>query len=73
MTKLRDRTLFTTQQKPIKCPVCGEEYVDKYSICSICNWENDPVQLWKPDTRGGANHMSLSEAREAWKKGEPIT
>ena len=56
----------------IKCPCCGQDYVGEYDICSICNWENDPIQLKKPDLRGGANKMSLTEAREAYSKGEKV-
>lgn len=32
-------------------------------------WENDPVQLVFPDKRGGANRMSLEEAKRAFKNG----
>lgn len=59
----------------ILCPVCGKykfEEVGDYDICEVCGWENDPLQMERPDYRGGANHMSLSEAREAYKKGSPV-
>lgn len=56
----------------IKCPCCGKTYVEEYDICSVCNWENDPVQASRPDTCRGANKMTLSEARIAYKKGEKI-
>lgn len=56
----------------IKCPCCGKTYVGEYDICSVCNWENDPIQLDKPDTRRGANQMTLNEARIAYKKGEKV-
>ncbi len=46
--------------------------VEEYEICSVCEWQNDPVQLWKPNRPGGANSMSLNEAREAYKKGEKV-
>ena len=42
------------------------------SICSVCGWENDPKQLWKPDLPGGANEMSLNEARHAFHSGKPV-
>lgn len=54
------------------CPCCGKAHVEEYEICDVCNWENDPVQLWKPDLKGGANIMSLSEARKAYKENKPI-
>lgn len=53
----------------IICPCCGQTQVDDYDICDICGWENDPVQRNKPDYRGGANEMSLIEAREAYNAG----
>ena len=30
-----------------------------YGICSICRWEDDPVQLSRPGFAGGANKDSL--------------
>ena len=56
----------------IKCPCCGTTDVDEYDICAVCDWENDPVQLWNPDRAGGANRMSLNEARIAYSKGERV-
>ena len=50
----------------IKCPCCGKTNVGEYDICNVCGWENDPVQLRKPDFKGGANKMSLEEARQAY-------
>jgi hypothetical protein len=54
------------------CPCCGKEKVREYDICSICSWENDPIQEEHPDMRGGANIMSLNEARRAYKNGSEI-
>lgn len=51
----------------IKCPCCGKTKVAEYGICSVCDWENDPIQLSKPDFGGGANKMSLNEARIAYR------
>ena len=45
-------------------PCCGKTLVEDYNIC---DWENDPVQRWKPNRAGGANVMSLSEARRDWR------
>ena len=58
----------TRSKKRIR-PCCGKEYVDEYEICKVCMWENDPVQLVFPDKRGGANRMSLEEAKRAFKNG----
>lgn len=38
-----------------------------FSICPICGWEDDPVQSSDPDFAGGANQLSLNQARAAWK------
>ena len=52
-------------EQRIKCPCCGMTAVREYEICEVCDWENDPVQRMKPDFPGGANRMSLNEARSA--------
>lgn len=51
------------------CSCCGQYEFPKegiYEICPVCNWEDDPVQSEEHDYRGGANIMSLNEAREAF-------
>ena len=49
------------------CPVCGN-LVEEWEICEVCGWENTgPVNV-----DGGPNEMTLAEAKEAYKKGEPI-
>jgi hypothetical protein len=53
------------------CPVCGLTEFSaggSYEICGNCGWEDDPVQLAEPDFVGGANRMSLNQARDAWKQ-----
>ena len=47
----------------IPCPVCGKAHVAEYDICDVCGWENDPVQLFEPNLPGGANEMSLQQAK----------
>ena len=54
------------------CPVCGQMMLAEFDICENCGWENDFVQLDNPDFSGGANQMSLKEAREAWARGEKV-
>ena len=54
------------------CPVCGKTHVEEYDICNVCGWENDPVQFRKPDLPGGANEMSLNQARDAYQSGQPV-
>jgi len=34
-----------------------------YSICPICTWEDDPVQAEDHGYAGGANRISLNQAR----------
>ena len=58
-----------------KCLCCGKGIVEGnqlYDICSVCGWEDDLVQAEDPDYSGGANQMSLNEARKAWKEGRKI-
>lgn len=55
-----------------KCPCCGRTSVREYDICAECGWENDPIQFDHPDFSGGANVMSLNQARDAYRKGEEI-
>ena len=52
--------------KEIECPVCHKTMLEDYDICVVCGWENDPVQLGKPDYPGGANQESLNEAIRNW-------
>ena len=53
----------------LPCPCCGALTLAEkgaYEICEVCNWEDDPFQAANPDRAGGANVMSLNEARKAW-------
>lgn len=51
----------------LACPACGFETKEgqygSFEICSICCWEDDPVQLADPWYAGGANSESLIEAQ----------
>ncbi len=52
------------EQEGYPCPACGFLMFDRqysHQICSICNWQDDDVQLRFPMMRGGANHKSLYE------------
>jgi hypothetical protein len=58
-----------------KCPVCGKytfEDDNSFDICDVCSWCDDGVQTDDTNYEGGANKMSLNQAREAYKKGEQI-
>jgi len=50
------------------CPCCGnrtlpEQPPGSYEICPVCFWEDDPVQFEDADFQGGANVVSLNQAR----------
>ena len=50
------------------CPCCGyltleEQPPGTFDICKVCRWEDDNVQFRDPDYAGGANVVSLNEAR----------
>lgn len=51
------------------CPVCGEyefEEEASFDICLVCGWEDDDFQAKYPDEDGGANILSLNEAKTEW-------
>ncbi len=50
----------------VPCLCCGyftilERY--DFEICPVCGWEDDNVQGDDPEYEGGANKVSLKEAR----------
>ncbi len=52
------------------CPCCLELTLGEagaYEVCPNCNWEDDPVQQDDPMYAGGANKLSLLEARERYR------
>jgi isopentenyldiphosphate isomerase len=60
----------TMKNKKLPCACCGELNVkmrNNFEICPICNWQDDAVQNDEPDYDGGANHISLNQAKEAHK------
>jgi len=59
----------------VKCPCCGYftqlvEVEDEplFEICEVCFWQFDAVAHDKPDQIIGANHITLNNARENFKK-----
>lgn len=57
----------------IQCPCCGYYTIDSddevvVDICEVCYWQYDEVAHDRPDTMKGANHVTLNEARENYKK-----
>jgi hypothetical protein len=58
------------------CPCCNHitlNNLGEYLICDICGWEDDAVQSKNADFRGGANEMSLNEARKAFSEGKKVS
>ncbi|MBQ8841105.1 MAG: hypothetical protein IJZ65_00545 [Ruminiclostridium sp.] len=57
------------------CPICNKYVFEEHNsleICDVCLWQDDAIQENDPDYRGGANKMSLNEAKEAYKNGIQI-
>ncbi|TET06844.1 hydrolase [Candidatus Dependentiae bacterium] len=58
--------------KKYSCPCCGyftlEDEPGHFDICAVCGWEDDSIQSFNPDVAGGANRMSLNEARANYKR-----
>lgn len=49
------------------CKCCGcaaLDSADEYEVCPVCCWEKDRTQERDPEYRGGANAVSLNEARK---------
>ena len=51
-----------------KCPCCSyltlsEKPPGSFEICPVCGWEDDEIQYRDPTYKGGANSVSLEEAR----------
>ncbi len=61
--------------KKYKCKCCGyytltekpkdpDVYPGTFEICPVCFWEDDSLQFLNPDRKGGANNVSLNEAKK---------
>ena len=54
-----------------QCPCC--DYISlpergNYLICPICFWEDDGIDIDKPDIHSGPNRMTLREGRNNFMK-----
>lgn len=52
------------------CPCCGKCWFESYNsleICDVCYWQDDAVQNEDLDYMGGANPMSLNQAKTMYK------
>ncbi|MCO7262589.1 CPCC family cysteine-rich protein [Dickeya zeae] len=57
------------ENKLYPCLCCGNRTIGdtgNYEICSVCGWEDDPVQSRDPDFSGGANPSSLNRSKQVW-------
>ena len=55
--------------KRLQCPCCGYyTVVEDFDYCDVCMWQYDSVSHNKPDISFGANHISLNDAKENYKK-----
>lgn len=61
------------KKEKYSCRCCGNLTLDErssgtFEICSICFWEDDNIQFLNPNYEGGANDISLNNAKENYKK-----
>jgi hypothetical protein len=56
------------------CACCGEKTLEHtmHDICPVCGWEDDSAQNNDPDYDGGANYISLNEAKSVWKESNHV-
>lgn len=55
------------------CSCCGyftlsDEVGNTFQLCPVCYWEDDGVQLKDPAYEGGANRVSLNQAKRNFVK-----
>jgi hypothetical protein len=71
LKKLRSQERIKKMALP--CPCCGyltmeDDFPGTYDICPVCFWEDDNVQFDDPCYEGGANGVSLNQAKLNFKK-----
>jgi len=65
--KLKDMKQGVECMKNFNCAVCNSLVtLSDAGYCGVCDWMQDTVQEHEPDYRGGANRISLNEARTRW-------
>lgn len=67
MTTIKENIIIINGWEYVHCPVCGY-LVETYDICDKCYWQN----TGETNIEGGPNKMTLTEAKEAYAKGEKI-
>lgn len=58
-----------------RCACCGKLTLppnSSFELCPVCGWQDDDIQNDDTNFDGGANVMSLAQAREAYKQGKPV-
>jgi len=60
------------ENEKYRCPCCGYKTLNPpphyFEMCDICFWTDDLQQFDNPDLEGGANSVSLNEARANFRK-----
>lgn len=65
--------MVNNKHKKHQCPCCeyftlNNKANNTFQICPVCYWEDDGVQMLDPTYIGGANAVSLMQAKENFKK-----
>lgn len=63
------------EKNNFKCACCGEHSITEKGIaeeCPHCGWMEDAYQEQFKSRSGGANIMSLNEARKAYREGRQV-
>ena len=63
-----------TRTSAFACPCCGNLTLSEappgtFEVCPVCFWEDDDVQFKNQSFAGGANRVSLEQARKNYKEG----
>jgi hypothetical protein len=60
------------ENEKYRCPCCGYKTLDPpprgFEMCEVCFWVDNAMQFDDPDYKGGANPVSLNEARANFRK-----
>lgn len=60
---------------PKICACCAQKTLPEnsaFEICPVCGWQDDDIQNDDPDFEGGANDMSLNQAKVAYAQGKKV-
>ena len=65
-------------EKNYPCPCCGFLTISNqppgtFEICPVCDWEDDDVQFYNIEFKGGANKECLEEAKENYKNFKAVS